>query len=92
MNYDSASFRVFRISELTKLITSQLILISRGSAVNLACTCRCLEEPVLSTLWEIQESLSTLLKVLPGGNWDIDNTMGNSLVRGLDLPVGGPNA
>jgi len=33
------------------------------SIVNLACACLCLEEPVLSTLWETQPSLHTLLKV-----------------------------
>ena len=57
--------RVFKISELTRPIASQLVLISRQSAVNLACTCRSLEEPMLSTLWETQWSLYTLLEVFP---------------------------
>lgn len=62
---DSPPHRVFKISELTRLIASHLILISQESAVNLACTSRHLEEPVLSTLWETQQSLHTLLQVLP---------------------------
>jgi len=67
---DSAPHRVFKIDELTRLITSQLIHANQESAVNLACACRYLEEPVLSTLWEIQESLHNLLETLPGDNWD----------------------
>lgn len=62
---DSAAHRVFKISELTRAIASHLTLISRGSTVNLARTCRCLEEPVLSTLWETQSRLTTLLELLP---------------------------
>jgi len=92
MIHDGAPLRVFRISELTRVIASQLILTSQESAVNLACTCRCLEEPVLGTLWETQQFLSTLLEVLPKANWDIEGTMGNYTVRGLDLPEGGPSA
>ena len=65
MFHDSTPYRVFKISELTSLIARQLVLISRKSAVNLARACRSLEEPILSTLWETQESLCTLLKVLP---------------------------
>lgn len=67
---DNAPSRIFNISELVRLIASQLILISRKSAVNLACACRSLEEPVLSTLWEKQSALYTLLEVLPGATWD----------------------
>ena len=70
MSYDNAPSRVFNISELTRLIASQLIPISRKSAVNLACVCRSLEEPVLSTLWEEQSALHTLLEVLPEATWD----------------------
>jgi len=65
MTHDSTPHRIFKISELTRLIASQLVLISRRSTVNLACTCRALEEPNLSTLWETQRSLFTLLGVLP---------------------------
>ena len=72
MIHNSASHRVFKIGELTRLIASQLISIDRGSVVNLACACRCLEEPVLSTLWEIQWLLDILLGVLPEGTWNFD--------------------
>ena len=67
---DNTPSRVFNISELTRLIASHLIPISQKSTVNLACACRSLEEPVLSTLWEEQSALYTLLEVLPGATWD----------------------
>lgn len=73
MSYGSAAHRVSKISELTSLIASPLILIGRQSAVNLACACRYLEEPVLSTLWETQSSVSTLLEVFPEGNWGYEH-------------------
>jgi hypothetical protein len=69
MTYDSTPSRVFKVSELTRLIASQLVLINQKSAVNLACACRFLEEPVLSILWEVQWSLCVLLQVLPQGTW-----------------------
>ena len=65
MFHDNTPYRVFKDNELTSLIARQLVLISRKSAVNLARACRSLEEPTLSTLWETQESLCTLLSVLP---------------------------
>ena len=64
--------RVFKIHELVGVIASQLVLISEESAVNLACSSRYLEEPVLSVLWETQSSLFTLLEVLPEETWDIE--------------------
>ena len=66
MIHDSAPNRVFKISELTRLIAGQLTLLDPESAVEFACVSRCLEEPVLSTLWETQWSFCTLLEVLPG--------------------------
>jgi len=50
MTHDSTPHRIFKISELTRLIASELVPISRKSTVNLACACRSLEEPNLSTL------------------------------------------
>ena len=67
---NSASHRVFKISELTRLIAGQLVPKCRGSAANLACACRHLEVPVLSTLWETQESLFVLLETLPRDTWE----------------------
>ena len=70
MNHDSPSHRIFKITEMTRSIASQLIPIGGESAVNLACACRYLEEPVLSTLWETQRSFETLLEVLPKETWE----------------------
>jgi len=71
MIHDSAPYRVLMISELARHIASQLVLIeAEGSAVNLACACRSLEEPILSTIWETQWSLYTLLGVLPEERWE----------------------
>jgi len=87
MIYDGTPHRIFRISELTRLIASQLTLISPKSTASLACACRHLEEPVLSSLWQTQQSLDTLLKVLPGETWRCDNSgPGTSVVRGPDPP------
>jgi len=85
---DSTPHRVLKINELTRLITSQLVLISsRKSAVNLACACRSLEEPVLSILWETQSSLFTLLRVLPKETWEFKHLeLGRKMVCGLDSP------
>ena len=78
--------RVFKISELTRLIANNLTRTGRGSAVNLACACRCLEEPVLSTLWENQSSLRTLLEILPEETRGIEHSRpSESVVRDLDL-------
>jgi len=87
---DSTPHRVLKINELTRLIASQLVLISRKSAVNLACACRCLEEPVLSALWRTQWSLFILLRVLPKETWEFQHPEpGGNIVRGLNSPPGG---
>lgn len=69
MIHDSTPHRIFKIGELTRLIAGQLVLIDRKSTLNFARASRCLEEPVLSTLWETQQSLVTLLEVLPKETW-----------------------
>ena len=87
---DNTPYRIFKISELTRLIASQLVLLSRKSATNLARVCRSLEEPVLSTLWEIQLSLPTLLKVLPEETWKSrysSSRFEEDVVCGLSLPL-----
>ena len=91
MIYDSTSHRVLKISELARHIASQLALThAEGSAVNLACVCRFLEEPILSTLWETQSSLYTLLRVLPEKNWDSHSK--TQVVCGLDPQLEGLKA
>jgi len=87
MTYDSTPHRVLKINELTRLIANQLVLISRKSAVNLACVCRSLEEPNLSALWEAQSSLFTLLGVLSEGTWELRCLkFGGDMVCVLDPP------
>jgi len=85
MIHDNTPNRVFKISELTRLIVNQLVLISQKSAVNLACACRCLEEPVLSELWGTQHELCNLLGVLPGGAWEFGPRVSSYVVCVLDL-------
>jgi len=92
MIHDSTSHRFFKVDELTRLIARQLVSINKGSAVNLACASRCLAEPVLSTLWERQQSLDTLLKVLPKGTWDRLKGCRGAMVRDLDLVLENLNA
>jgi len=85
MIHDSTPYRVLKISELTRLVASQLVLIgAQGSAVNLACVCRSFEEPTLSTLWETQWALYILLQLLPREIWKCTHT-----VCGLDPPLEG---
>jgi len=92
MIQDNMPHRIFKISELTRLIASELVLISRKSTMNLACACRCLEEPALSTLWETQSALNTLLEVLPGGARGFKKPGASSYaVCALDLPLGESN-
>ena len=90
---DGAPHRVFKISELSSAIASQLIPISRGSTVNLARTCRYLEEPVLGALWGEQPWVVILLKVLPGG-LDRKYIMSKNgwEVCGRDVSLEAPNA
>jgi len=93
MTHDGTPHRVLKIGELARLITSQLIVIrGKTSAVNLACACRYLEEPVLSALWETQQSLRTHLEVLPGENCDYEGVLRNiHTVRSPDLSLEQPN-
>jgi len=59
------SHRIFEIDELVRRVSRTLVSIHRASAVSLACTCRLLEEPALSSLWELQDSLAILIGVSP---------------------------
>ena len=86
MTHDSTPLRVFRISELTRIIASQLILTSRESAVNFACTRRCSKNRS-SARYGTQKSLPVLLRMLPKTTWYVDNSGRDCTVCGLDLPV-----
>ena len=93
MIHDSVPYRIFKISELTRLIATQLVPTGRKSAVNLACACRSLEEPVLNILWETQLSLCTLLEVLPQETWVFKRSIYTPhTVCGLDPPLEGLEA
>jgi len=84
----TAAHRVLEIGELTRLIAGQLVVVgNQKSAVNLACSSRYLEEPVLSALWETQSSLHTLLKTLPSHTWHFGREGGGleSTVCGLNF-------
>ena len=86
MIHDSPPHRIFKISELARLITSQLVSINRRDIVNLACACKYLEEPVLNTLLETQSSLCTLLRVLPEETWEYAYpALSKCVVRSLDF-------
>lgn len=86
MIHDDTPHRIFKISELTRLIASQLVLIDQKGTANLARACRCLEEPALSVLWETQWSLYTLLEVLPEENLEPHRIAASTcVVRDLDL-------
>jgi len=93
MIHDSTPHRIFRISELTRAIASQLVLISPWSTANLARTCRYLEEPTLSALWETQQCLCTLLRVLPKDalSWETPK-FNTNVVCSLNLPLEESNA
>jgi len=64
-NPNTASERVFRITELARRVAINLTVISQKSPANLACAGPHLVEPVLSVLWAKQQSFCTLLGVLP---------------------------
>ena len=58
--------RIFEIHELTRLISFHLAQTDHQATLSLACTCRLLEVPALSSLWELRpRSLSALINVSP---------------------------
>ena len=57
--------RVFEIDELARLLSYHLISVNCGAVVSFARTCKMLEVPALSSLWEQQDSFSVLIGVLP---------------------------
>jgi len=91
--HDGMPHRIFKITELTRLIAGHLLLTTcQKSAVSLACACRYLEEPVLSTLWETQHSFCILLEVLPKETWELERRPTEYVVRDLVLPLEKLNA
>ena len=78
---------IFEIDELLRLVIDELVETSPQSAVSFALTCRSLEEPTLSSLWRRQNSLVTLLRVLPQFTWVM--RFNRYIVSGCDLALGG---
>ena len=86
MIHDSTPHHTFKITKRTRLIASQLVLISRKAAANLACVCWSLEEPIFSIL-------CTLLEVLSEETWEFQRPrFNNPVVCGLDPLLGGLKA
>ena len=79
---DKTPHRIFRIVELARLIASRLVLTNLKSAVGLACARRCLEEPVLSTLREIQHAFRALLDVFREETLELERRPTEYVVRG----------
>lgn len=75
-----------RMDEIVRLIAYELVA-SRGqaTAVALACCCKSFEDPVLDALWEAQERLLPLLKLLPGDVWTGGYKVGAQTILVLHL-------
>ena len=59
-----------RVDEIVRLVACELVALrGHATSVALACCGKSFEDPVLDTLWEIQEDLLRLLKTLPGDVW-----------------------
>ena len=59
------------VDEIVRLIACELVASKAGATAAALAGCRkSFEDPVLDTLWETQNSLSPLLKSLPGDVWN----------------------
>ena len=62
-----------RVEEIVRLVASELVASkAEETSVALACCCKNFEDPVLDSLWEIQQRLLPLLKSFPGDVWKPD--------------------
>jgi len=62
------------VDEIVRLIAWELVASkARAAAVALACCSKSFEDPVLDTLWEVQDRLRPLLRSLPGDVWKRGN-------------------
>ena len=55
--------RIFEIDEILRVVAWQTRLVSKATAVSLACCCKAFEEPALNPLW-VYQSLNKLLPLL----------------------------
>ena len=61
------------VDEIVRFIAHEVVVSNaKGTAVSLACCHKSLEDPVLDTLWESQDWLTTLLECLPRDVWNED--------------------
>ena len=75
--------RALVVDEILREVTTWLIQIHYPTIVSLACCAKFLEEPALSTLWDCQETLPTLIKTLPPDSWELHTGEAeNIIVRG----------
>ena len=62
-----------RVDEIVRLIAHELVASrGQGTAVAFACCCKSFEDPVLDALWEVQDGLFLLYKLLPEDVWYFD--------------------
>ena len=79
---------IVEIDELLGLVLDRLFETSPRTTVSLALTCRSLEEPALSLLWQQRCSLPDLVKVLPNHTCVKDERgVELSVVSGRDFPA-----
>lgn len=58
------------VDEIVRLLACELVASeAKATAVSLACCCKNFEDPVLDTLWDMQDQLRPLLKCLPQKVW-----------------------
>lgn len=64
----------FQVDEVFRSIVEELVALSPTSTLSLALCCKSLTDLSLSGLWERQNKLSVLIKVLPSDAWAYQET------------------
>jgi len=65
------------VDEIVRRIAEHLPDLSeKTSCLAFSLCCRALNDPVLDVLWNWQQDLVTLFKVLPPDLWEVNNTVG----------------
>ena len=78
---------IIETDKVVRLVIDELVEISPETTVSFALTCRSLEEPALSALWEQQTLLSDLVGVLPNYTQVGDEHGAEVIVSGVDFPA-----
>ena len=80
--------RALLVDEILRDVTARVASVNPPTAIALACCARFLEEPTLSALWKIQDTLPTLIKTLPPDSWELHiGEVEDTIVRDLPLVV-----